>query len=48
MNDQNIGDFLHISIQTVATHVRHIFKKAGCANRAEASVYGMRNGLVEK
>ena len=46
--NQNIGELLHISIKTVATHIRHIFKKTGCANRAEASVYGIRRGLVEK
>ena len=44
--NQDIGELLHISIKTVATHIRHILKKTGCANRTEASVYGIRKGLV--
>ena len=44
--NQDVANLLHISIKTVATHVTHILKKTGSANRAEASVYAMRNGLV--
>jgi len=30
---------------TVATHVRNILAKTGCANRTEAAAYAMRRGL---
>ena len=46
--NQDIGNLLHISIKTVATHVANIYKKSGSANRAEASAYAVRNGLVEE
>lgn len=47
LTNQKIGDGLFISIRTVGTHVAHIFDKTGCANRAEAGVYAIRNGLAE-
>jgi DNA-binding NarL/FixJ family response regulator len=37
---------LEISLNTVATHVRNILTKTGCANRTEAAAYAMRNGLA--
>jgi DNA-binding NarL/FixJ family response regulator len=46
--NKDIGDLLNISIKTVATHATHIFEKTGSANRAEASAYAIRNGLVEE
>jgi DNA-binding NarL/FixJ family response regulator len=36
---------LTISLNTVATHVRSILNKTGCANRTEAAAYAMRNEL---
>ena len=36
---------LAISLNTVATHVRNILAKTGCANRTEAAAYAMRRGL---
>ena len=35
---------LSISLNTVATHVRNILAKTGCANRTEAAAYAMRHG----
>ena len=40
--NQEIGDHLFISDKTVATHLRHIYEKAGVANRAQATSYAMR------
>jgi DNA-binding NarL/FixJ family response regulator len=37
---------LSISLNTVATHVRSILAKTGCANRTEAAAYAMRCGLA--
>ena len=44
--NQEIGDLLHISIKTVATHVTHIYEKTGCSNRAEAGAYAIRTGVA--
>jgi ATP/maltotriose-dependent transcriptional regulator MalT len=44
--NQQIGDELLISLNTVARHVSNIFAKAGVANRAEAASYAHQQGLV--
>ena len=41
----DIALVLSISLNTVATHVRNIFAKTGCANRTEAATYAIRHGL---
>jgi DNA-binding CsgD family transcriptional regulator len=41
----DIALVLSISLNTVATHVRNILAKTGCANRTEAAAYAMRHGL---
>lgn len=45
-SNADIGMVLEISLNTVATHVRNILTKTGCANRTEAAAYAMRNGLA--
>jgi NarL family two-component system response regulator LiaR len=47
-SNREIAEALFISLNTVATHVRNILTKAGCANRAEAAAYAMRHGLTER
>ena len=42
----DIAVALAISVNTVATHVRGILAKTGCANRTEAAAYAMRRGLA--
>jgi DNA-binding CsgD family transcriptional regulator len=42
----DIAIALSISLNTVATHVRSILAKTGCANRTEAAAYAMRHGLA--
>jgi DNA-binding CsgD family transcriptional regulator len=44
--NQEIGDLLFISLNTVATHVRNILEKTDSANRAEAACYALRRQLV--
>ena len=39
---------LEISLNTVATHVRNILAKTGCANRTEAAAYAMRHAVVRR
>jgi DNA-binding CsgD family transcriptional regulator len=41
----DIAMVLSISLNTVATHVRNILAKTGCANRTEAAAYAMQNRL---
>jgi predicted ATPase/DNA-binding CsgD family transcriptional regulator len=45
-SNADIGLVLAISLNTVATHVRNILAKTGCANRTEAAGYAMRHGLA--
>jgi NarL family two-component system response regulator LiaR len=47
-SNQDIADTLHISLHTVATHVRNILAKTGSANRTEAAAYAMRCGIVSE
>ena len=44
-NDQ-IGETLHISEATVRTHVSHILAKLNLANRTQAALFALREGLV--
>ena len=43
-SNADIAMVLAISLNTVATHVRNILAKTGCANRTEAAAYAMRQG----
>jgi DNA-binding NarL/FixJ family response regulator len=45
-SNADIALVLAISLNTVATHVRNILAKTGCANRTEAAGYAMRHGLA--
>jgi DNA-binding NarL/FixJ family response regulator len=44
-SNKDISTALAISLSTVATHIRSILTKAGCANRTEAAAYAMRHEL---
>jgi DNA-binding CsgD family transcriptional regulator/N-acetylneuraminic acid mutarotase len=45
--NQQIAQKLDISVNTVKVHLRNIFGKIGVASRTEATVYAIRQGLVE-
>jgi len=47
-SNADVSMALAISLNTVATHVRSILAKTGCANRTEAAAYAMRHGLAEQ
>ncbi len=45
-SNADVALVLSISLSTVATHVRNILAKTGCANRTEAAAYALRHGLA--
>ena len=47
LSNRSIGERLHISPNTAANHVRAILQKTTSANRAEATAYAARHGLLE-
>ncbi len=47
-SNREIGEALVISENTVIRHVSNIFAKVGAANRAEATAYAARRGLLAK
>lgn len=44
-SNKDISKVLTISLSTVATHVRNILSKTGCANRTEAAAYARQHQL---
>jgi len=45
LSNQDIGDKLHIGAPTVRTHVSNIMSKLYLANRVQAALYALREGL---
>jgi two-component system NarL family response regulator len=48
LGNKEIASRLHISENTVKTHVRHILEKLHLSNRAEAAAYAVRHGLIPR
>jgi DNA-binding NarL/FixJ family response regulator len=46
-SNQEIGERLFVSPNTVAAHIRNILEKTNSANRAEAAAFAVRHGLVD-
>ena len=46
LSNKEIAASLHVSQNTVKTHVRHILEKLGVRSRSEAAAYAVRAGLV--
>src|SRR5262249_40693892 len=44
--NRDIGTLLHISEETVKTHISHIMEKLGAQDRAEAIAIGVRRGIL--
>jgi len=44
--DREIARKIYISMTTVKSHIRSIFRKIGARNRTQAVVYVLKNGLV--
>jgi len=45
LGNEEIGEALSISVNTVKTHIRHIFQKLGVSDRTQAAVWAVRHGL---
>jgi DNA-binding NarL/FixJ family response regulator len=48
MSNKEIGATLHITEKTVKTHVSSILSKLGLADRTQAALYAVRNGIGER
>jgi HD-GYP domain-containing protein (c-di-GMP phosphodiesterase class II) len=46
MSNKEIAQRLVISPKTVGNHIEHVYTKIGATNRASASLYAMRQGLL--
>ncbi|NPA06732.1 MAG: response regulator transcription factor [Chloroflexi bacterium] len=46
-SNQEIAERLGISLNTVKTHIKHIFSKLGVSDRTQAAVWAWRHGLGE-
>ena len=46
MSNQEIAEALHLSVETIKTHMRHIMEKLAVTDRTQAAVKAMREGLV--
>lgn len=46
LSNQKIADKLHISIDTVKTHIRHIMEKLSVSDRTQAAVKAIRDNIV--
>lgn len=47
LTNQDIAAKLFISLNTVKTHIAHIFSKTKVSNRTEAAMFAVENGLME-
>ncbi len=45
-SNKEIAAQLVISPKTAGNHIEHIYTKIGASNRAEASLFAMRSGLL--
>jgi DNA-binding CsgD family transcriptional regulator len=46
LSNKEIARSLLISAKTAGTHVEHIYAKIGASNRAQATLFAMRHGLM--
>ena len=48
LSNKEIAERLVISPKTAGNHVEHIYAKIGASNRAQASLFAMKHGLMSE
>ena len=48
MSNRDVARELVISAKTAGSHVEHIYTKIGASNRAQASMYAEKHGLMSE
>ena len=46
LSNKEIGEQLTITPKTAGSHIEHIYMKIDASNRAQASLFAMRHGLM--
>jgi DNA-binding NarL/FixJ family response regulator len=46
LSNKQIAATLGVSSKTASSHIEHIYRKTAVSNRAQASIYAMRHGLM--
>ena len=46
LENKGIAEMLHVSNNTVKTHMRNIYSKLGVNGRTQAAIWAMRNGIA--
>ena len=46
LENKGIAEMLHVSNNTVKTHIRNIYSKLGVNGRTQAAIWAMRNGVA--
>lgn len=46
MTNQEVGEYLSISLETVKVHVKHILRKLGFASRTQAALWARERGIT--
>jgi len=46
MSNREIARQLYVSVNTVKTHLKQIYRKLGVSNRTEAARYAFEQGLI--
>jgi len=46
LSNKEIASTLHVSSKTAGSHIEHIYTKIGASNRAQATLFAMRHGLM--
>jgi len=46
LSNKEVARTLHVSSKTAGSHIEHIYTKIGVRNRAQATVFAMRHGLM--
>ncbi|HYB69267.1 MAG TPA: LuxR C-terminal-related transcriptional regulator [Candidatus Bathyarchaeia archaeon] len=45
-SNKEIAERLSISRKTIGNRIEHVYMKIGCSNRAQASLFAMKQGLL--